>query len=296
MLRYSAGLTDDPRDDKIRELEWHNHKLRDQIRALGVDLNNTRAQLQSTQASKTKLGVHCRDLEAQIVTLKARKTDAQYKLELDEADAQIAELRAEVVSLLNDLDEKQNSIADLESRVAVCSDPVHARVVLLQPHRPVAAVCWCVRCTRHRSTKPCKRKPMCAWQKPPRTSATLENESAWRGAPFSKSPNSFWCLSGTQTGFFAVLPLHATPDNLTEGVTVHRRCVLLEETLASTEAERAELKEQFAKFKQMHEQTFVDTREKMKELTAGLEEQRHAVRLRRVGARSSSVTLTSPRS
>ena len=69
--------------------------------------------------------------------LKARKTDAQYKIELDEAAAQIAELRAEVVSLLNDNDAKQQVVAQLESRVAV-RDSMRIRIAagtaLTAPH------------------------------------------------------------------------------------------------------------------------------------------------------------------
>ena len=55
-----SALTDDPRDDKIRELEWQNRELRDEIKSLGVDLNNTRIALQNTQAAKTKVGAASR--------------------------------------------------------------------------------------------------------------------------------------------------------------------------------------------------------------------------------------------
>ena len=66
-----------------------------------------------------QLGAHCRELEGKITVLNARKTDVQYKMEVQEAEAQVADLRAEVVQLLAANDAKDEVVADLESRVAV---------------------------------------------------------------------------------------------------------------------------------------------------------------------------------
>lgn len=50
-----TGLTDDPRDDKIRELEWHNHKLRNQITELVSEVAEARKMVASSHTTKTKV-------------------------------------------------------------------------------------------------------------------------------------------------------------------------------------------------------------------------------------------------